>query len=105
MAPYDNAFEVEAYETECGCPGHGQAPDPDCDQCGGTGRHFTTWNPMSKFDGYNVADYYHALRDAASLGSAICPLIACLPLPTVDLLSDCGVFEQPMTEFIQGFVK
>src|SRR5208337_5367921 len=65
MAPYDNAFEVEEYETKCDCVGKGQAPDPDCEECGGTGRLLTTWNPMSKFDGYTVADYEHVLQTAA----------------------------------------
>jgi hypothetical protein len=66
MAPYDNAFEVEEYETECDCIGHGQAPDPDCEDCGGTGKHLTTFNPMAKLDGYTIADYQHVLRAAAT---------------------------------------
>ncbi|MGO9570624.1 MAG: hypothetical protein ACLP5H_24095 [Desulfomonilaceae bacterium] len=65
MAPYDNAFEVEEYETECDCIGQGQAPDPNCEDCGGIGKHLTTFNPMAKLDGYTIADYQQVLQAAA----------------------------------------
>ena len=65
MAPFNNDFEVEEYETECNCIVHGQAPDPDCEDCGGTGKHLTTSNPMSKLDQSTIADYQHVLQTAA----------------------------------------
>ena len=41
-----------------------------------------------------------------SFSSAICPVVVgCGPLSRINLHPDCGVFEQPMTEFIQGFVN
>ncbi len=41
-----------------------------------------------------------------SFNSAICPIAGgCGPPARVNLYPDCGVLEQPMTEFIQGFVK
>ena len=66
MAPYDDAFEVEEYETECDCIGHRPAPDPDCEDCGGSGKYLTTFNPMAKLDGYTIADYQHVLQAAAT---------------------------------------
>jgi hypothetical protein len=66
MTPYHNEFEVEEYETECDCAGQGQTPDPDCEECGGgTGKYFTTFNPMCKFDGYNIWDSQHVLPNAS----------------------------------------
>jgi hypothetical protein len=65
MAPYNNEFEVEEYEADCDCNWPRKAPDPDCEVCGGTGRHFTTWNPMSKFDFYAIWDSAHVLRNAS----------------------------------------
>ena len=59
MAPFNNDFEVEEYETECDCIEQGQAPDPDCENCSGTGKHLTTFNPMSQLDRYTVADCRH----------------------------------------------
>jgi len=41
-----------------------------------------------------------------SLSSAICPIPGgCGPFARVNLYPDAGVLEQPMTEFIQGFIR
>jgi hypothetical protein len=65
MTPYHNEFEVEEYETECDCNWQREAPNPDCEDCGGTGKYLTTFNPMAKLDGYTVADHEDALKTAA----------------------------------------
>ena len=65
MTPFNNDFEVEEYETECYCNLGSEAPDPDCEECGGTGTHLTTWNPMSNFDGYAIWDSQHVLPNAS----------------------------------------
>jgi len=56
--------------------------------------------------GDDIIGYLICVNDGSiCIRAAICALAVCLPPPTVDLITDCGVFEQPMTEFIQGFVK
>ena len=56
--------------------------------------------------GDGIIGYLVRVNDGSiSIRAAICALAVCLPPPTVDLITDCGVFEQPMTEFIQAFVK
>jgi hypothetical protein len=65
MTPYHNEFEVEEYETECDCAGQDQTPDPDCEDCGGTGKYFTTFNPMCMFDFYAIWDSQHVLPNAS----------------------------------------
>lgn len=65
MAPYHNEFEVREYETDCKCDFGKDGFDPNCEDCGGTGKYLTTWNPMSKFDGYAIWDSAHVLRNAS----------------------------------------
>lgn len=65
MAKFHNDFEVERYETECCCDWPGGKFDPDCEECRGTGKYLTTWNPMSKFDSYVIWDSAHVLRNAS----------------------------------------
>jgi hypothetical protein len=65
MEAYHNEFEVEEYETDCYCDSGKDAFDPNCEDCRGTGKYLTTWNPMSKFDWYAIWDSAHVLRNAS----------------------------------------
>ena len=56
--------------------------------------------------GDDIIGYLARVNDGSiSIQFAICALAVCLPPPTVDLLTDCRVLEQPITQFIQGFVN
>lgn len=65
MAKFHNDLQVEQYETECFCDRPGEGFDPDCEECRGTGKYLTTWNPMSMFDCYIIWDSTHVLRNAS----------------------------------------
>jgi hypothetical protein len=64
MAPYHNDFEVEPYETDCDCLSESGAPDPDCEDCTGTGVHMTTSNTQPMFDDIYFHDPENILRTA-----------------------------------------
>jgi hypothetical protein len=85
MAPYDNDFEVEEYETECDCNWQREGYDPHCEVCGGTGRYITTRNPMPKFEDYFVVDIDHVLRDAEKDSSQLTEKAAIAPLASLDV--------------------
>lgn len=51
MAPYDENEEVTPYEDDCYCIGpQSKAADPKCDECKGTGKRMSQYNPKSKWD-------------------------------------------------------
>jgi hypothetical protein len=47
-----------AYLAALEADSYAEAPDPDCDGCGGTGRLATTSNPEGKWDWYRVGGRY-----------------------------------------------
>jgi hypothetical protein len=54
----------------------------------------------------DVVGYFVRVRDGViSIASAICPLSGSIPPATLDLLPDCKGLEQPMLDFIHGFMK
>jgi hypothetical protein len=54
----------------------------------------------------DVVGYLVRVSDGViSIASAICPLSGSIPPATIDLLPDCKELEQPMIDFIQGFMK
>jgi hypothetical protein len=52
-----------------------------------------------------VGYFVHVSDGVISIASAICPLSGSMPPATIDLLSDCKELEQPMIDFIHGFMK
>ncbi len=58
-------------------------------------------NPLRE----DIIGYLVQVKDGTiSIMSAICPLCGCCPPPTVDLLPDGYFLEQPLVNFIKGFV-
>jgi hypothetical protein len=54
----------------------------------------------------DVIGYLVRVSDGSiSIASAICPLSGSIPPPTIDLLHYCKELEQPMIDFIQGFIR
>lgn len=55
--------------------------------------------------GASIIGYLIQVEDGTiSLTSAVCAMCGCLPPPTVDLLPDGYFLEQPLVNFIKGFV-
>ncbi len=52
LETYYEGLEVERYETDCFCAN--DKPAPDCEECKGTGKAMSTFNPESQFDWYRV---------------------------------------------------
>lgn len=49
IKPYTDALE----RLELNHPMYGK-PDPNCEECNGTGKHMSTYNPKSKWDWYTI---------------------------------------------------
>jgi len=53
LAPYSEHIEVDPYVEDCWCTGREDLPeDFECDDCKGTGKETTTYNPNSKWNWY-----------------------------------------------------
>ncbi|MGO9570623.1 MAG: hypothetical protein ACLP5H_24090 [Desulfomonilaceae bacterium] len=92
----------------------GDSTEPHC----ADGKSYNISTDSSDDDEYEEGGYVDTFFDATvgylvrvdngtiSLSSAICPIAGgCGPPARVNLYPDCGVLEQPMTEFVWGFLR
>jgi hypothetical protein len=55
LAPFNENIEVPEYQRPCSCIGRDkESPDPDCEECHGSGTHPSQYNPDSKWDWYQI---------------------------------------------------
>ena len=58
MDPYDESKEIEQYEDDCpSCDK--DSPNPDCEECEGTGKAKYWQSPISEWDWWQVGGRYH----------------------------------------------
>lgn len=63
LARYDENLVVDEHEAECYCVQPESQADPNCDNCKGTGKYRTCYNPDSKWDWYTVGGRWSGCLD------------------------------------------
>lgn len=69
LAPYDENTRVEPYPEPCSCARAG-TPDAACEDCAGTGTAQSTYNPLSKWDWWEIGGRW----SGAINGSDVAPV-------------------------------
>ena len=67
LAPFDENTEVDPYKEDCYCI-EGGKPDQKCDDCHGSGKSESTYNPESKWDWWRIGGRWNGDIQGESKG-------------------------------------